>query len=106
MSLVDGTLEGCQVNLTHSPFADIHIDREAVCLLVVQHKMLQAACYAIGLSSLDIGDYHLACQHRVLTHILKGTAIQRSTLDINARTQYDVFSTKGKLLAQGVAIER
>ena len=105
MRLLDSTLKGGKVYLTHSTFGDVYINREAVCLLVVEDKMLQAACYAILLHRQDIWHDHLASQQGVFTHVFEGTTVERCAGDIDTRAQHDIFSAIGKLLADAGTIE-
>ena len=105
MSLIDSPLEGSQIYLPHSAFRNVHIDGKAVFLLVVEHEMLQTAGYAVGLYSLDIGYYHFSCQHRVFTHVFEGTSVERCSGNVHTRSQHDVLTPEGKLLADTLAIE-
>ena len=105
MRLLDSTLEGGEVYLTHSTFGDVYVNREAVCLLVVEDEMLQAACHTILLHRLDIWHYHLTSQQRVFTHVFEGTTIERCAGDVDTRAQHNILSAIGKLFADAGSIE-
>ena len=85
MCLFHSAFERLQINLMHSTFRHVHIHAEAVGLLVIQHKMLQAASHTIALGGLDVWHDHLTSQVRVFAHVLKGASVQRGTLDVYTR---------------------
>ena len=105
MRLTDGTLEGEEVDFPQGTLAHVHIDIEAVGLLVVQHKMLQATGHPVLLHRRDVGDHHLACQQGVFAHVLKGTPVHRCALDVHTRAEHDVLAPESELLAHTLAIE-
>ena len=88
----------------HSSLRHVDIDGKAVGLLVVQHKVFQAAGYTIRLCCFDVGHYHFACQEGVFAHVLKSSSVQWGALDVDAWTEHDVFATKGKLFAYSIAV--
>ncbi len=106
MRIADGPLERVEVDFAHGTFGHADIDAEAVGLLVVQHEMLQTAGHPVGLGSPDVGHHHFGGQHGVLAHVLECTSVERCALDVDTGTQHDILATEGKLLADGMAIER
>ena len=104
MCFIHSLLERTQIDFTQGTLRHIHIHPKAVCLLVVQHEMLQTASHTIGLCSLDVGHHDFSCQVGVFTRIFKRTSIQGGALDVHARTQHDVLASESKLLTHCITI--
>ena len=105
LTLGNGCLESRQVDLMERTVVDNDVNLMAVVLVVVQRIVFDAGSHTIGLQSLHVGHHHARGKVRVLAHILKVTASQRSAVDIDARTKYHVLATIQSLLAKTHTIE-
>ena len=104
MGLFHSLLEGSEVYLVQSAVRNIDISRKAVYLLVVEYKVLEAACHTVGLGSLDVWHEYLACEVWVFAHIFESASVERSALYVTSRAEEDVFAAEGELFADGIAV--
>ena len=65
MGVLDGGLEGGEVDLVQGALADGDVDTVALELFVVDDEVLDGGDDAFGLDALDIADGHLAGEERV-----------------------------------------
>ena len=87
LALLDGGLEGGQINFPQRAFADGRVHGVAVGLLVVAGKMLDARGNATALHSLDVGHRQPRRQKRVFAEILAVAPAQRRAVDVDRRPQ-------------------
>ena len=80
-------LECRQVNLIESTVVDNHVGGVAVHLVVVKGKVLHTGSHAVLLHPLDVRHHHRCRQIRVLAHIFKVAAVERSAVDVNSWAQ-------------------
>ena len=83
-ALLDGNLEGAQVQLTHGLFVGPHREGEAVALLVVECKVLGVAVDALAGGAPDGGGGHTAGEEGVLSVVLKVTPGQGGAVEVGA----------------------
>ena len=67
--------------------------------------MLHANSHAVLLNFLNIRHYHYAGKTRILAHILKIASVQRSSVDVYARTEQHVFFAVARFFSYGLAVE-
>ena len=103
-TLLNCSLECRQIDLVECTIANTYIHIVTFELLVIERIVLHARSYAILLHLLNIGNNHLACQVGILTHILKITAIEGSTIDIDTRTEQHSLITIASLLTDSLTI--
>ena len=68
--------------------------------------MFGAGRDALGLFAPDVIDGHARGQERVLTHILKIPAAQRGALNVECRSEHDLFVALLRFLADHCAVSR
>ena len=104
-ALLDGSLEGGQIDFVEGAVADHYIHLVAILLVVVEAVVLHAAGNALRLQSLDIGDDHARGEVGVFAHVLEVAAAQRRAEDVDAGAQDDAFVAIECLFAQALAVE-
>ena len=67
--------------------------------------MLHAGGDTVFLDTLDVRDNHLTCKIWILTHVLEVTSVERSTADIDARTEKDILLAVACLLTYAAAVK-
>ena len=90
LRLLDGLLEGGQVDFAQGAFVHLGADAEALKFLVVGGVMLERGAHAFRLHALDEVDRQLSGQVRILGEIFKVAAPQRRALHVDARPQHDI----------------
>ena len=86
-TLLNGCLEGGEVDFIQSTVVQYRLGGVAVGLLIVQCVVFYAGGNAIFLHLLHIGDNHLGSQIGVFAHIFEVATIQRTTIDVYARAE-------------------
>ena len=84
-ALAHARLERGQVDLAQRPLVDLHVDRAAVLLLVVEGVVLDAGDRLLGLHALHVADGHPAGEPGVLAEVVVVAAAERSALDVERR---------------------
>ena len=101
VALVDGRLEGHQVELAQRALVDLRRDRHALELGLVGDEVLDAAGHAFVLHAAHVGDGEGGRQHRVLAGELEVAAADRGPMQVDRGGQEDVG-----VLRVGLAAER
>ena len=92
ITLAHADLEGQQVALAHRALVNIHVDRVAPVLLIVQCVVLDVANHVPGFFGLHHGGDQFAGQNRVLAEVFEGAAVTRFARQIHASTQRHVVA--------------
>ncbi len=103
-AILNCLLERRKIDLIQGTVTKVHIDCAAPLLLIVERKVFHACSHAILLKLLNVRHNHLPCQIRILTHILEVTSVERSAVDIHARTEQHILLAIACLLADSLAI--
>ena len=104
-TLLDGSLEGREIDLMQGAVADDDVHLMPVFLIVVQGIVLHTGSNALRLKTLDVRHHHSGGEPGVFTHILKVAAIKRCAVDVHTRAQYDMLTTVECLFCQTLTIE-
>ena len=99
VGVLDGGLEGGEVDLLLGAFVDLHVDAAAQRLLVVGGEVLDGGDDVLALEAADLRDRELAGQERVLAEGLKRAAPQRDPQDVDRRGERHVAALAPELAA-------
>ena len=105
LALLNGSLEGRQIDFVQGTVAHLHVHLMAIFLVVVQTIVLHACRHALRLQSLYVGHYHDRGEIRVFAHVLEVTSVEGSAVDVDAGSQDHVLATIESLLAQCLAVD-
>ena len=105
VSTFDSQFKWTEIYLIEGTIGHFHIHMTAVFLLVIKCIMLDAACHSIALKSLNIAYSHASGEVRVFAHILEVASIERSTIDIDARTEQYILVSIACFLAYRLSID-
>ena len=104
-TLLNGSLEGWQIDFVQGAIANHHVYLVAILLVVVQCIVLYAGSNTLRLQSLNVRHYHARCQPGVFAHVLEVTSAQRCAIDIHTRTQHHALVAIQCLLGQTLTVE-
>ncbi len=99
LRLLDGLLEGGQVDFAERAFVHLGADAEALKFLVVGGVMLERGAHAFRLHAPDEVDRQLAGQVGILGEVFEVAPPQRRALHVDARTQHDIHMQGDGFLA-------
>ena len=100
ISLFHRFFKGGKVDLSQRPVADLHLHIQALCLLIIYGKMLDAGCHIGFLNALNQRYRQFSRQIRILTHIFKVSSAEGTSFDIDPRCQDHILAPASGLLPQ------
>ena len=74
--------------------------------LVIQRIMLYTGSYTILLYALHVRNHHTRSQIGIFTHILKVTSIQRSTVNVDTRSQKNILVAITRLFTDTFSVKQ
>ena len=104
-SFLDGGLECWQVDFIQGAVVHDDIGVVSVYFVVVQRIVLDAGSHSIALHAFYVRHYHLGGQVRIFAHVFEVASVERRAVDVDARSQYDVFLAVACFLADAFAVE-